>query len=309
VSTPHGVVFNIQRYSIHDGPGIRTLVFLKGCPLRCLWCDNPESQCKTPEVVYSEHNCINCGTCIDVCTRGSLSATAPDPSGKWRLVIDRSRCNDCGDCVANCPSTALRMTGRVLSVGEVMAEVEKDRAFYRSSGGGVTLSGGEPTAQAEFATALLKQCQERGIHTAIETCGYASWAEMSEMLQYVDLVLYDLKHMNPATHRELTGVSNQTILRNAKKIAVEGIPMAVRFPIVPGYTDGEENIEATARFVAQLRGVSEIHLVPYHNLGEIKYKGLGREYPLVGTHSPDESDLEKHMKTVRSHGLTVQVGG
>jgi len=303
-----GVVFNIQRYSVHDGPGIRTLVFLKGCPLRCLWCDNPESQLKTPELVYDEGKCIGSKACLDACPVGALSGIETDCGG-WRVEIDRAVCSACGICAESCVAHALAMMGERMNLGQVMKEVERDRPFYQRSGGGVTLSGGEPSAQLEFAAALLSECQARGIHTAVETCGCREWNAFSRLLRHTDLVLYDLKHMDSEKHKQFTGVPNELILENARRIAGEGIPMAVRFPIVPGYTDGERNIRATARFVEELRTVGEIHLVPYHRLGEFKYARLGREYDLATLRPPSESDMKRHAKMIESYGLRAQVGG
>lgn len=303
-----GVVFNIQRYSIHDGPGIRTLVFFKGCPLRCLWCDNPESQRKIPELVYDPGKCIGSKACLEACPVGALSGAETD-CGDWRVDIDRALCNDCAKCAESCAPQALTMMGHRMSLGEVMKEVEKDRQFYKRSGGGVTLSGGEPTAQLEFATALLRQCHARGIHTAIETCGYREWDGFSQLLRHTDLVLCDLKHMDSEKHKLFTGVPNEPILENARRIAGEGIPMSVRFPIIPGYTDGERNIRAAARFVAALGTVGEIHLVPYHRLGEFKYARLGREYELTTLRPPSESDMKRHVEMIESYGLKAQVGG
>ena len=303
-----GVVFNIQRYSIHDGPGIRTLVFLKGWPLRCLWCDNPESQQRDPEVVYDEDSCIRCETCINKCPLGALS-NVQTSDGNWIIGIDRAICTNCGKCAESCVAEGLRMIGRYMSLSEVIREVERDRPFYKRSGGGVTLSGGEPSVQSEFATAILRECQARGIHTAIETCGYREWDALSGMLRYVNLVLYDLKHMDSKKHKLFTGVPNDLILQNAMRIARAEIPMIIRFPIIPGYTDEEGNIIATARFVAELGVVSEMHLVPYHRLGDFKYEKLGREYKLAGLQPPNESDMKRYVEIVESYGLKAQVGG
>lgn len=303
-----GVVFNIQRYSVHDGPGIRTLVFLKGCPLRCLWCDNPESQRRTLELVYDEDKCIGSKDCLEACPAAALSGIEADGSD-WRVEIDRALCNDCGMCAESCAPQALTMIGQRVSLSEVMKQVERDRPFYRRSGGGVTLSGGEPSAQLEFATALLSECQACGIHTAVETCGYCEWKAFSRLLRHTDLVLYDLKHMDSQKHKQLTGAPNELILENARRISGEGIPMTVRFPIVPGYTDGERNIGATARFVKELRTVGELHLVPYHRLGEFKYARLGREYDLTTLSPPSESAMKQHVEMIQSYGLKAQVGG
>jgi len=298
-----GILLNIQRYNTHDGPGIRTLVFMKGCPLRCLWCDNPESQEKYPEVGFAEKNCIKCGRCLEAC---SVGAIVESEKGK---EINREVCNKCGKCIEVCPVGALKFLGKEMSVEEVIKEVEKDILFYLNSGGGVTISGGEPTMQSEFVEALLKECHKKGIHSAIETCGYARWEDFEKVLRYTDLVLYDLKQMDPVKHKQFTGVSNELILENAKKIAAKGISMIIRVPLVPGYTDSEKNIEAVGEFVKGLGAVEEICLLPYHRLGESKYKKLGRQYKLQGLLPLDESYLQKLEGLVKSMGLRVQIGG
>jgi len=201
------------------------------------------------------------------------------------------------------------MAGKCVSVAEVIDEVEEDRAFYSSSGGGVTLSGGEPSAQPEFASAFLRECQERGIHTAVETSGYCEWGTLSKIVRYANLVLCDLKHMDARKHREFTGVPNELVLKNVKRMAREGIPMIIRLPLVPGYTDGDENVKTTAEFVATLGTVARIDLVPYHQLGAFKYEKLGREYRLASVRPPGEDDLERCAELVRSYGLQVQLGG
>ena len=209
-----GWVFDIQRYSVNDGPGIRTTVFLKGCPLGCLWCDNPESQYKMPELLYLPSLCVNCQRCVAVCEFG---ATTVGPDGK--IQINRSLCQVCGKCVEACLTGARVLMGRLMGVEEVVQVVNKDTLFYRNSGGGVTVSGGEPTHQAEFVKALLARCHESGLHTALDTCGLVEWDVLEEILEYTDLVLFDLKHMDSEEHRKLTGVGNEIILQNLERLA------------------------------------------------------------------------------------------
>jgi len=259
-----GVIFNIERYSIHDGPGIRTLVFMKGCPLRCLWCANPESQKRLPEVGFAEKNCIKCGRCLELCPVGAITE-----SRKGR-EINREVCTSCGKCAEVCPTGALILWGREMTVKEVMEEVQKDIPFYLTSGGGVTISGGEPMMQSEFVGILLEECHRNGLHTAIETSGYANWESFERVLRHLNLVFYDLKQMDPVKHKEFTGVSNKLILENAKKIDSKGISMIIRIPIIPGYTDSEENIREIAKFTKELKTVREVNLLPYHRLGESK---------------------------------------
>ena len=296
-----GLIFDIQRYSIHDGPGIRTLIFMKGCPLSCLWCCNPESQSPSQETMFTPNKCIGCKRCIEVCPTGA--AEKKDPVAAHQL------CVVCGKCVKACPSTARQMVGRYVSSDEVVEEVEKDLLFYRRSGGGVTVTGGEPLMQADFVSMLLKRCREKGIHTALETCGYAKWEDFKKVLGYVDLTLYDIKYMNTERHRELIGVGNELILQNAKKVAGLGKDMVVRVAVIPDCNDSLENMEAIAEFARNLRRVEEIHLLPYHRLGESKYDRLGKSYKLKGVKPLDKESLSKQKKIIESYQLKVQVGG
>jgi pyruvate formate lyase activating enzyme len=268
-SNTKGVVFNIQRYSIHDGPGIRTTVFLKGCPLRCFWCQNPESQKRKPEVFLDKSRCTLCGQCVATCPTGasSLSETSS--------LIDRYACIGCGKCVEVCPNEARSLVGKYMTAGEVMQQVQKDKKFYENSGGGVTLSGGEPTAQPRFACAILKTCKEAGLHTVLDTCGYVPWQTMEKLLGYVDLVLYDIKCIQERTHREATGKSNRIILENAKRVA-QCKAIMVRVPIIPGFNDSAEQIGAISHFVKAELGSVDIELLPYSKMGEIKYERLDR---------------------------------
>jgi pyruvate formate lyase activating enzyme len=303
-----GTVFNIQRYSIHDGGGIRTLVFLKGCPLRCLWCSNPESQHGAPELGYIESRCVgakDCGApCIAACPVGAV-----DSNAQGKAIVDRSKCDACGKCAQACGKGALKIVGRDMSVTEVMAEVEKDRAFYRRSGGGVTIGGGEPLAQYRFTTELLKAAHEAYLHTALETCGHAPWSHFETVLEHVDLLQFDIKHMDLARHKELTGQSNELILDNLKKVRSIKDPrdVIIRIPVVPGCNDLEENIRSTAKFAAGL-GFGRIELVPYHRLGISKYAQYGMVNPLAGCAPPSDVELTWLREVVSACGAT-EVGG
>ncbi len=301
-----GVVFNIQRYSIHDGPGIRTTVFLKGCPLSCLWCQNPESQSLKPELFYNRDRCVGCGKCIAVCPVNAIEM------GDGKVLTDRSICTGCGLCVDACPEEAREVMGKLMTADEVVNEVMKDAIFYKNSGGGVTLSGGDPFAQPTFSAAILRLCKEKGMHTAIETCGYAPWTTIEKILPFVDLVLYDMKHMDAAEHRKLTGVSNELILDNAKRILHEmHVPLIIRVPVVPGYNDSSDNIEALAAFVVnELSPFLQVHLLPYHRLGESKVQQLERGNAPLNSAPPDEELMLSVKEIMEARGLKkVVIGG
>ena len=295
-----GWVFDIQRYSVNDGPGIRTTVFLKGCPLRCLWCDNPESQYKLPELLYLPSLCVSCQRCVAVCEFG---ATTVGPDGK--IQIDRSLCQVCGKCVEACLTGARVIMGRLMGVEEVVQVVNKDTLFYRNSGGGVTVSGGEPTHQAEFVKALLFRCHESGLHTALDTCGLVDWDVLEEILEYADLVLFDLKHMDSEEHRKLTGVGNEIILQNLERLA-KLKPMVVRIPLIPGLTDSKTNIEASGEFLARI-GTSRVDVVPYHQLGMGKYERLGKKYALTDVEPMSDEGTDLCIQVLERYGLEVDI--
>jgi pyruvate formate lyase activating enzyme len=270
-----GRVFNIQRFSVQDGPGIRTTVFIKGCPLACPWCSNPESQEPYPELGYVESLCDGCERCIPVCEPQAISTRGE------KVGVDRELCDDCGRCVEVCAPGALKMFGREISVEEALREIRKDSPYYRNSGGGVTASGGEPLRQPEFVASLFEGCREDGIHTALDTCGYAGRDALHEVLDHTDLVLYDLKLIDDALHTRVLERSNQLILENARFVVREGVPLIMRIPLIPGFTESEENLGAMIRFIEEVReGVTAIHLLPYHRFGLDKYRMLDRDYPL-----------------------------
>lgn len=293
-----GMIFDIRRYSIHDGPGIRTAVFLKGCPLECRWCHNPEGRAAAPELILRVSRCFHCGDCLPVCPNAALSRR------ERQILIDRSRCDVCGSCADYCPSEALQVVGREMTVAQVLEEIERDRPFYEQSGGGVTFTGGEPLAQPDFLRALLQACRTRGLHTALDTCGYAPWAVLDEIRPLVDLFLYDLKLMDDARHQEWTGVSNAEILANLRRLSEAGQEILVRLPLVPGVNDGEENLRQTGAFLASLPTVPAVELLAYHHIAEAKYAGLGREYGL-DIRPPDAEHMRRCAAMLDGYGIRV----
>ncbi len=270
-----GSLFDIQHYAVHDGPGIRTLVFLKGCPLACAWCANPESRRPGRELRHLASRCRACGRCARACPGGAIVLSGGGPR------FDRGRCDSCADrtCAPACPEGALLPVGEEWSVEDLVARVAKDRDFYRNSGGGVTFSGGEPFAQTPFLLAALERCRRLGIGAAVETCGLAARADILAALPLVDLFLFDVKVCDPAVHRRLTGVDNRAILDNLGLLAGRAPDkVIVRFPVVPGYTDGRGNVEALADLMTRL-GLARLELCPYHPLGRGKYAELGLAEP------------------------------
>jgi pyruvate formate lyase activating enzyme len=305
-SSPTGVIFNIQRYCIHDGPGIRTTVFIKGCPMRCIWCQNPESQRREVEIFFDKEKCTGCGQCVQICPVEAITIS------QGRSWTDRGACDSCGKCIEVCPNGARNLIGKSVSVEEVFQEVARDAVFYRRSGGGVTISGGEVATNPEFVIDLLKKCQWAGIHTAIDTCGDAKWEVLEKIISHSDLVLYDIKLINLEDHTRYTGVSNRQALSNARRLAklYAEHPMIVRVPIIPGYTDSVENIEAIARFTAEELGTFiEVDLLNYNPLGVSKYRRLERDYELDGARPFSEEHMMKLKDIVESYGLKTELVG
>ena len=288
-----GRVFDIQRFSLHDGPGIRTTVFLKGCPLSCFWCQNPEGIDPKPELMLTSNFCTRCGACVEACPVGAHRID----DGEHR--IDRARCTLCGHCVDVCLPGALSIVGRDLSVDDVMAVVLQDRAYYDASGGGVTLSGGEPLAQGAFALELLRACGTQGLHRALDTCLLGTPETLSSLLEETELVLADLKHSDPAIHEEATGVTNEQILSNLRVVSESGTPFVVRIPVVPGHNDTVEAVRAMADILAPLQGLQRVDLLPFHQLGDSKARGLGKAVRTAGLTPPEPAQMQTLVAAVR----------
>ena len=302
-------VFNIQTYCIHDGPGIRTTVFLKGCPLRCLWCANPESNEIYPQLLTYQSLCTSCGKCIPSCPHQAIQMTV---SGDMPPIVttDRALCKNCGACIKSCPQKAREIAGDYKTPDDVLKLVLKNKLFLTSSGGGMTLSGGELLLHPVFSEELLKKAQESGLHTAVESCCFAKKETIDRVFAYVNLGLLDIKHMNSKIHEKLTGVPNEIILENICHIYHElNVPVIIRIPIVPGFNDDEENIHKTASFVKEKLGTDvPVHLLPYHNMGTSKAENLG-QIPELSISVPKQDHMEHLMKIVESYGLKTQIGG
>lgn len=284
------MIFNIQKCSIHDGNGLRTIVFFKGCPLRCEWCANPESQLYTQEIMERPIKCIHCGACLKTCPSSAISIDDK------QFVIDRNKCIKCFKCTEICYAESKEIVGKEMTAEEIFKEVYKDRLYYQQYGGGVTFSGGEPLTQPELLTELAMKCKKYRINTTIETCGYGDFDQFKKALPYIDSMFFDIKHIDPVIHKELTGYDNKLILDNLKKISDYHIPITVRTPVVPGCNDSIECITAIASLIKDIPAVRDYELLPYHNLGSPKYTSLGREYQLEEIAAPSEEQIIQLVK-------------
>lgn len=298
-----GLVFNLQKYSVHDGPGIRTTVFLKGCPLCCAWCHNPESQSPKPEIVLLENRCAACGECRRVCPFGETLA------GEGPLPAHPSECTVCGACADACPTGARQVIGQRMTVAEVMKAVLQDRVFYEDSKGGVTFSGGEPLTQPVFLKAMLEACRARGLNTAVDTCGMACTDLLLEVGRLADLVLFDVKMMDDARHLQYTGVSNRPILENLRQLDAVHENIRLRVPFIPGINDDRENLAGVARLAAGLKNVRQINLLPYHKIGLSKSLRIRHTYQMTGVEPPSPQRMEQAAELFRESGLNVRIGG
>ena len=298
-----GLIFDLRKYSINDGPGIRTTVFFKGCPLRCLWCHNPEGQSASPEIMIRSSRCLaGCSECLAACPDGAIIKTAAVP------VIDRQKCSACGKCADVCPAGAIELVGRRLTSAELLKEIEKDRIFQEQSGGGVTFSGGEPLSQADFLSDALDACRKKEIHTTVDTCGYVEADVLERIARKTDLFLYDLKVMDEKKHLAFTGASNRLILENLSRLVAMGKKIIVRIPVVPGVNDDQKNVQEVAQYLRSLGAVREISLLPYHKLGKSKYQGLEKKAHPDEFEPPSTECLERIKRELEGWGFRVHLG-
>jgi len=297
-----GFISDIKRYAIHDGPGIRTTIFLKGCPLRCWWCHNPEGISHENELMFFEYKCMQCRTCTHVCPVGAITFENNIQH------INRQICNYCGICSEACPTGALILVGRRITIEELMKEIEKDILFYDNSEGGVTFSGGEPLFQHRFLREALKECKKRDLHTVLDTSGYAPKDVFSSVLDYVDVFLYDLKLADDEEHKKYTGVSNNLIKDNLRMLVDigRGNDVILRFPVIPGITDTEKNIDGLMEFISSLKGINEIDLLPFHDVSE-KYNRLGKQYKMPVNKAPSREKLKHIKERFEKIGLCVKI--
>ena len=297
-------IFDIKRYAINDGPGIRIVIFMKGCNLNCAWCHNPESISTGTERMYAPAKCILCGTCVEACPEKALTLT---PEG---IITDLELCKTHGRCADVCPTKAIELSGKPMSVTEILNEIEKERIFFDQSGGGVTFSGGEPLLQSKFLIELLDECGRRGIHRAVDTAGLANSEVILEVAKRTDLFLYDLKMMDSARHRKWTGVPNEKILENLNLLAETGVKIIIRIPLIGAVNDDPENISATARFVSALSGEKkEVNLLPYHKIAQTKYQKLGRPDDFTLLQEPTKKAQLRAISIFQEHGIQASIGG
>jgi pyruvate formate lyase activating enzyme len=303
---PHnkGIIFDIARYSIHDGPGIRTTVYFKGCPLNCLWCHNPEGIRPEPQISYCKDRCIVCGSCISACPNGALLREKDNS-----INIDHSKCIACGACAEGCNSLALELVGKEMSVAELISVIERDKPFYEESGGGVTFSGGEPFMQPFFLQKVLSECRKKKIHTAVETSGFCDSEIFLEAAEKIDLFLFDIKLMDSGRHQKATGLPNERILENLSNLIEKDYNVIVRFPLIPGINDDNENIESLGRFLSEMKRIPALHILPFHDLAREKALRFGGQYKMTGIKPPEKEEVEIIADALRKKNIEVIIGG
>ena len=294
------IIFNIKRYAIHDGPGIRTTVFFKGCPLNCSWCHNPESKSYKKELFYNQKKCINCFDCVDACNKDALSIV------NNKLVLKREKCTGCFDCVNVCFNNVLKKAGTIYTVNELFNEINKDRVFYEESGGGITCSGGEPMMQIDFLEEFLKVCKTKKVHTVIDTSGYAEFDNFKRILKYTDLFLYDLKFISEKKHKKYTGLSNKIIINNLTMLKNNNASIRIRIPVIPDI-NGKEEIDEIIKFVDKI-GIKKVDLLAYHQVGINKEYRLGKQN-VKKYKKPDRSYMESIQKKYENTDINIQIGG
>lgn len=300
----NSLIFDIKRYAINDGPGIRVVVFFKGCNLHCAWCHNPESISAKTEKMYAPVKCLKCGTCVEACPEKAITLT---PDG---IITDADLCKACGKCAEVCPTKAIEMSGKAMTVPEIMEIIEKERIFFDQSGGGVTFSGGEPLIHSAMLIEMLDECRKRSIHTAIDTAGNVSTENILEVAKRTDLFLYDLKMMDSDLHKKWIHSGNERILENLKAISQTGAHIIIRIPLIGGINDTIQNIKQTAKFIAELEGEKkEVNLLPYHSIAENKYKKLGKSTDFEKLSEPDQNSLDQAISTFAEYGINATVGG
>lgn len=295
-------VLSIQRFSVHDGKGIRTTIFLKGCPLRCLWCANPESQLSKKELMVDAKTCINCGSCIKVCKIGALEYL------NGMVNIHREKCVTCGSCTKVCPVNALKIAGKEMGYEEILEIIKRDKEFYDNSGGGITVSGGEPTLYPDFLKFVALECEKNKIHRALETCGFFNWNALNGIIGMYNLIFFDIKIVNLKKHIKLTGQSNDIIINNLQKLSnkySKKLEIIIRYPLIPGYNDGWEDIEALANLIKKIDNNLPLQVLPYHRLGISKYDQTGRNYQLIEVKPPDSKEMEEVEKQLRGYHLNI----
>jgi pyruvate formate lyase activating enzyme len=299
-----GFISFIQRYSTKDGPGIRSTIFLKGCPLNCVWCSNPELIHSNPDLLHNSEKCAHCRTCVTSCPLYAISF-----GDSCVISMDRYRCNSCGDCVTACPNGALELVGKWMSVDETVSELLKDKVFYQTSGGGVTFSGGEPLWQSGFVSRVARKLKENKIHTALDTAGDVEWNCFEEVLDYLDLILYDLKAVDRDLHRKLTGCENDLILMNLRKLAKCDFPLRIRMIVVPGLNDNHLDFLARMEIAKGLKSVQQVDILPYHRYGAGKYSRLGLNNPLKSLKEMDERKVKEFQDLAEGFGIPITIGG